>query len=381
MTAVAQNKKHHKVVVKFLEKFLTYKPKLDYLSADESALHVAAQVNFVEALKLLLDHGASINLATRATGRTPLYLAAMYKNIDAVNYLLKRGAKIDLPDKAGNSPLAATVLLAEPEMVEVLVEGGAVIDTRTSANMLMTPLIAAAANIDPFKHKNYITILEFLLDNKADINFPASDGRTALMAAAASSDHRQALDKVKLLIDRGAKIDQVNKRGETALMLAAGVGNQKVVELLLVKGADVNKKNGSGESAMSYANRSGRKPIVAALESKGAKADGPIVREKVVVKALIGTWQGYQDGMPQAVFKYIFRNNGTFDFVSRLSPQTLKQLPAGSVNPVIASQKGTYTFHNDILILDLVGVPPVSMKWKLENKMLIIDDKIRLKKM
>ena len=55
-------------------------------------------------------------------------------------------------------------------------------------------------------------------------------------------------------------------------------------------------------------------------------------------------------------------------------------MPKGSMNPVIAAQKGTYTVNNDVLILNLVGAAPVSRKWKLENKMLILDNIIRLKK-
>ncbi len=380
MTAIGFKNKNQKVVLNYLEKFLTFKPKLNHLSGDESALHVSARFGFVEALKLLLDNGANINLASQASGRTALYTAATSKNIDAAKYLIKRGAKIDIPDKTGNSPLTAAVILADTEMVEVLVEGGAVIDTRSSVNILITPLIFAAANINPFKHKDYINIMNFLLDKKAGIDFQSSDGRTALMAAAASSDHAQAFEKGDLLIDRGAKINFANKRGETALMFAAGAGNDRFVKLLIDKGADIHMKNGADESVMSYANRSGNKAIITLLESKGAKQEAPIVRKKVTVNALFGTWQGYQDGLPQAVFKLVFNKDNTFDFVSRFTPAALKQFPAGSVNPVIAAQKGTYTFNNDILILNLVGAAPVSRKWKLENKVLILDDIIRLKK-
>lgn len=103
--------------------------------------------------------------------------------------------------------------------------------------------------------------------------------------------------------------------------------------------------------------------------------------KKVVVKELFGTWQGFQDGMPQSLFKLVLNKDGTFDFVSRLTPEVLKKFSKGSMNPVIAAQKGTYTVNNDILILNLVGAAPVSRKWKLENKVLILDDIIRLKKM
>jgi len=380
MEAIAWKNKNQAVVVKYLEKFLTFKPRLNHVAGDYSALHEATHYGFVEAIGLLLDNGANINLLSPASGRTALYVAAMSKNIAAAKYLISRGAKIEIQDKAGYTPLTAAVIVTDPEMVQALIEGGAVINTGSSASNL-TPLVMAAGNPDPFKHKSYIKIMNILLDNKADIDFAASDGRTALIAAAMCADQKQALEKVSLLLDRGAKPDMVKHGGETALMLAAGRGNDKVAELLVEKGADVNLKNGAGETAMSYAKRSGKTAIIALLESKGAKPDAPVVMKNILVKELIGIWQGYQDGMPQAIFKLALNKDNTFDFVSRLTPEVLKTLPKGSVNPVIAAQKGTYTFNNDILILNLAGAAPVSRKWKLENRMLILDNIIRLKKM
>lgn len=378
-TAIGCKNQNQPVILAYLKKFLTFKPKMNYLSADGSDLHLAAFLGFVDAVKLLLENGSDINLLSQGSGRTALYVTAISKNIDTAKYLMKEGAKTETPDKAGYTALTAAVIVADPEMVEALVEGGAKMDVRSSANNL-TPLVMAATNPDPFKHKNYIKIMKFLLDRKADVNFQASDGRTPLIAAAMVADQSQGLEKVALLLDEGAKPDLVKHGGETALMLAAGRGNDKIVELLIDKGADVNLKNGAGESAMSYAKRSGKNAIVAFLESKGAKPDAPLVTKKVVVKELFGTWQGFQDGMPQALFKLVLNKDGTFDFVSRLTPEILKSMPKGSVNPVIAAQKGTYTVNNDILILNLVGAAPVSRKWKLENKVLILDNIIRLKK-
>ena len=380
MAAIGWKNKNQTVVLKYLEKFLTFKPKLNHVAGDYSALHEATHYDFVEAIGLLLDNGASINLLSPASGRTALYVAAMSKKIAVAKYLMSRGAKMEIQDKAGYTPLTAAVIVTDPEMVQVLIEGGAVINTGSSASNL-TPLVMAAGNPDPFKHKSYIKIMNILLDNKADIDFAASDGRTALIAAAMCADQKQALEKVSLLLDGGAKPDIVKHGGETALMLAAGRGNDKVAERLVEKGADVNLKNGAGETAMSYAKRSGKTAIISLLESKGAKPDAPVVMKNILVKELIGTWQGYQDGMPQAIFKLTLNKNNTFDFVSRLTPEVLKTLPKGSVNPVIAAQKGTYTFNNDILILNLAGAAPVSRKWKLENKMLILDNIVRLKKM
>jgi len=63
-----------------------------------------------------------------------------------------------------------------------------------------------------------------------------------------------------------------------------------------------------------------------------------------------------------------------------LTPEALKRIPKGSMNPVITTQKGAYVLNDDTMIWNLVGAPPTSMKWKLEHGILILDDKIRLKK-
>lgn len=386
MTAITNlGGEQSKTVLKFIKKFITFKPKLDLEQIKPngggySALHLAARFGFVDAAKLLLDNGATIDIKSLATGGTPLHSAASANQIEAAEYLINRKANLDFFDTSGATPLMVAVYQSDADMVEVLVDAGAAIDTKSPVNVLVTPLVYAAGNPDPFKHKDNLAIIKYLVDHKGDIDFPSANGRTALMAAAASSDSSQGFERAALLIKKGAHLDAVNDKGETALMLAAGAGNEKLVKLLVENGADTQIKSGAGETVMNYANRSGNKSSSALLESKGVTPEAPVARTSVIVDALIGTWKGSQDGLPQAVYTIILSKNGKFDFTSRLTPEVLKSLPAGSVNPVIAAQKGTYTFNNDIMIWDIVGAAPTSMKWKLENGVLILDDKIRLKK-
>lgn len=380
MTAIGFKNKNQSVVTRYLEKFLTFRPKVNHLSADESALHLAARYGFIEAIKLLLDNRANINLVSLATGRTPLYVAAISKNIAAARFLMKQGAKTEIQDKMGYSPLTAAVTLVDVEMVEALLEGGASGDTRSAADVRATPLVLAAANINPINHNDYIKIMNKLLDRRAGVDFQSVNGTTALMAAALNSNQEMGLEKVELLIKRGSNLNIANSGGETALMLAAGAGKERIVKILLSKGAKIHLKNRAGETVMSYANRSGNRTIIELLKSRGAIQDGPLVMNKIIIAELIGTWQGYQDGLPQAVFTFVFYRNNTFDFVSRIAPAVLKQFPAGTMNPVIAAQKGTYSFNNDILILSISGAAPISRRWKLENKMLILDNIIKLRK-
>ena len=384
MAALIPAPEKRAIVLSYLEKFLSYKPKLDIQalrtdSGGESALQMASRMGFLEAVRLLLDHGADINLASLDTHRTALFAAAATGQLDVAKYLIQRGAKSEIPDQTGYTPLLAAVIQADPDMVRALVESGVATDV-SSPKHPYTPLVTAAGGVDPTKLKKRVEIIKILLDGKAGINFPASDGRTALLAAAANKDTALGKATVALLLDRGADPDVANTKGETPLMLAAGAGNEDVVKLLLKHNAQVGLRSGAGETAMSFAARSGNHAITPLLEAKGARPDAPVPLVPVVVKDLLGTWVGQQDGLPQAVFTLILKKDNAFDFNSRFTAAALTKLPKGSVNPVIATQKGTYTTNGDILVLNVAGAAPLSRKWVLEGGVLVLDKVIKLKK-
>ena len=74
------------------------------------------QAKSIEALTLLLDAGADIHqrtvsarAAARGPGRTALFGAAFWGWNDVVDFLVKRGAKIDVADAAGLTPVDAAL--------------------------------------------------------------------------------------------------------------------------------------------------------------------------------------------------------------------------------------------------------------------------------
>lgn len=384
MAALIPTPEKRAIVLSYLEKFLSYKPKLDIQalrtnSGGESALQMASRMGFLEAVRLLLDRGADINLASLDNHRTALFAAAAAGRVDVAKHLIQAGAKSEIPDQAGYTPLLAAVIQTDPDMVRALVGGGVATDV-SSPKHTFTPLVTAAGGVDPTRLKKRLEIIKILLDGKADINFPASDGRTALLAAAATKDTALSKATATLLLDRGADPDAANTKGETPLMLAAGAGNEDVVRLLLKKNAQIGRKSGAGETVMSFAARSGNPAITALLKAKGAQPDAPVPLAAVVVKDLLGTWVGQQDGLPQAVFTLTLKKDNTFDFNSKFTTAALAKLPKGAVNPVIATQKGTYTINGDILVLNVAGAAPLSRKWVLEGGVLILDKIIKLKK-
>jgi ankyrin repeat protein len=98
-------------------------------------LHLAAKVDDVEVLRLLLSRGAKVNVET-VWGESPLYLSVLNGNTQAVRLLLSRGAKanplyqgdpkdIQTCEQNLDPPLHAASRLNHVDIARVLLEAGA----------------------------------------------------------------------------------------------------------------------------------------------------------------------------------------------------------------------------------------------------------------
>ncbi|KAF7546546.1 hypothetical protein G7Z17_g8344 [Cylindrodendrum hubeiense] len=120
-------------------------------------------------------------------------------------------------------------------------------------------------------------IVEFLLENGADINAPAGAnfGRTALQAAASSVT--PDLEILDLLLRHHADVNAppARKGGVTALQGAAIHGHMEVARILLAHGAHVNAPAApeEGRTAVEGAAEHGRWEMVRLLLSEGAMPD------------------------------------------------------------------------------------------------------------
>lgn len=70
----------------------------------ETPLHIVAGRSHLEAVKLLLDHGADPNAQT-IHGKTSLHEAARWGRVDVVRLLLERGADFKSRDAEGRTPV------------------------------------------------------------------------------------------------------------------------------------------------------------------------------------------------------------------------------------------------------------------------------------
>ena len=92
-----------------------------------SAIMFAARIGNIDVARVLLDSGSNVN-DKAASGVTVLTQAAHSGHQDLAIFLLERGADPNAID-SGYTALHAAVLRSEVDLVEALLEHGAIIDT------------------------------------------------------------------------------------------------------------------------------------------------------------------------------------------------------------------------------------------------------------
>lgn len=204
-----------------------------------SPLHVAAEMDHIPLVRLLLDSGARIDPRDRL-GRTPavramqrghrnlvsiliaagaevdLHLAAYLGDVTIAKRLIETGTDVNIRDDLDNTPLHYAARSGQAAVADVLIANGAEVDAEDEHGN--TPLHLATKHVE---------VTKVLVDHGADLNARDQGGRTALQEAV-SYGTREVVD---LLVDRGAEID---------LHLAAYIGRLDKVKELVAGGADVN---------------------------------------------------------------------------------------------------------------------------------------------
>jgi tetratricopeptide (TPR) repeat protein len=180
-----------------------------YLLTEPSTADAEAAKALMEKIEYRKDKEAAKAAATSAlfeafgfTGRPgPVELRRGRVSEYEVRAAIERGADVNDRRIAGNTALVEAALCCQANIVQLLLENGAV----------------------------------------------ARDGE-ALIAAV---DSCEGADVVKLLIDKGADVNaKRSSDGETALMWSAQMAEVDVVRLLLKNGADVHAKDSGGRTAL-----------------------------------------------------------------------------------------------------------------------------------
>ena len=306
-----------------------------------TALHWAAFWNNLDAVKLLVNTGANVDVQNDY-GATPLWCACASRHTGIVEQLLASDANPNLGLRSGESILMRCVHTGDASAVRALARNGANVSFREPSRG-QTALMWSAATAHPEITRVLLeygapvdvrtTTLRHLqgsgmqsTTSPAGAEFFNAGGFTPLLFAASSGDGESA----RLLLDAGANLHETAADGNSALVVATMSGHGRLAKFLVDRGADLNA-DGAGYTALHAAVLWSRPELVTALLTSGANPNARLVR---------GT------PIPRYTFDYVFthKEKGATPFLlaaKYLEPEIMRILSAGGADPLVTFEDGT----------------------------------------
>ena len=178
---------------------------------------------------------------------TSVYLG----RLDLARRIAERRTDLDLFEASciGATRRAEAILDNDPEAVDYHSPDG------------FTPLMLAA-------HFGHLELLRLLIDKGADLDTHAANATQvcAIHSAAAHSVPKRAPVLAKMLLNAGACPNSQQQRGYTALHEAVLMRNYELVNTLLAYGASPHVSNDDGDSALQLAVAASQNDLVELLE-------------------------------------------------------------------------------------------------------------------
>lgn len=232
---------------------------LSFSSAAE--IHDSVRMADLQTLKSLLkEDPGSLELKDEA-GLTPVNAAAFYGDLDVFKFLVQAGADLNSGDNEGSLPLHNAAAGGSFEIVRYLVE-----ELHTDVNILDANQVTA---LHFASGRGFLPIVEFLLQQGADVQLRTNAGSTPIIDSAFSRN----LELTKLLVQHGSDVRDENEFGVSALHYAARNGDVEFIQYLLDNGADLYAESGAGETALAWAVIRGNYPVAEYLIQKGLDVD------------------------------------------------------------------------------------------------------------
>lgn len=251
-----------------------------YKGRDTRPLYCASRWGCTDFVKVLLDHGADVNLMGGPIG-TALQATALGGRLEIVQLLLKHGAQINHAVGSHGTALSAAASNGQDDVVRHLLAARA--DVNTPGGYLSCSLVASvefdettvdsrpldfvsrlfvpsAPRLTIEKGKHIVT--EHLIMAGADI---VHQGPAAL-SKAAEEGHKKLVD---LLLAHGAQFDS------TTLSEAIWTRNAEIAEIVIRHGADPNKSDEKGHTPLFSAVNCYKLDLVSVLLKGGADPNLP----------------------------------------------------------------------------------------------------------
>jgi len=181
----------------------------------ETFLFKASKLNHIDIVKSLLQRKANINIRDEQNIST-LKIAVFYHSYDCIKLLIKHGADIELKTDISLPIHVMNLNFYDPLIVKLLVDRTDI----TLRNFQGRTIL--------FNWNNNLLPIDYILSNpKCDINIKDQSGRTALF------NHIGNSKTAKKLIDRGCDINIQDNNGITLLLYTIRVKSINGLKLLL----------------------------------------------------------------------------------------------------------------------------------------------------
>jgi ankyrin repeat protein len=227
----ANSTERSKHITPLLERFLL-QPSSKYLIWISDMERYTAETS--EALGLTPSEICSRLEATYSDPQSPVFVVCAFSLLEVlgelvgIRSLVSRGFNWNLTNRKGVTPLAIALSKKDTATGKILLSLGADLNARGQGDVMGGTLLhTAVANDD-------LTVLDFLLSNKAELEARNLDDQTPLNLAAGQGDS----NIVKSLLDAGAAVDARDLDGLTPLLVSVRKGHAAVASLLIERSAD-----------------------------------------------------------------------------------------------------------------------------------------------
>ena len=152
-----------------------------------------------QVVKILINHGADVNIKVSHNTITPVLKAIIENNLEITKLLLDYKADLNISDNQTMSLLVNKLNSdsINKEIFKLLIDRGLNINTQNEKGNTLLSLV-----VDHYSHsKDKLKIVEFLIANGADVNIRDQAGRSVLLKAT----YRNNREIIELLKRHGAK--------------------------------------------------------------------------------------------------------------------------------------------------------------------------------